>query len=596
MAASATDADGDTLSFTWSQTAGPSVDFTDNGETINFNAPDIAVDTDLGFTVDVSDGQVQTSASGVVSVININEVPIANAGGNQEVPENVVVSLSGGGTDSDGSVESFVWRQLSGAPISLRDSTQSIASFTSPTVTDDSSLVFELEVTDNDGGVATDELEIIVNKSSTILSLSPEVVEQGDLVVISGEKFSGTEGVTFGGIPVGSFEVVNDGRIDAVVGVGISGNVSVESEARGKADFQAITVTDYQCENDVNGNIFIALPGCNDRYFFNDIIEFNATVSSDVDPSQLVWTSSLDGDLGNGGALTDIRLSKGVHEISITNAEMTYNASINVRIFETMDEMYFAAPSENEIARIMQDFNIVYQDNTNESWDQYEPSHFNQIAVDPTKIELIAQMDMYRRMTFSEPLPIPTGSQYDLAKQNVNNIIQRLDCGFAFGGGGRVSLGRSQGAQTGFIDFDTCRGDGAGIIRDWVPFFIMDHEARHNEPNDPRHIICESNGFQGDEFFEGGSGFARSALVLLWYYEYGENVGETSKELSLRFARGILTRICNTPTHSDPRVQALLDEALNPEATASNKPTNDVSSILDVHLQCDHTKEELRPQ
>jgi len=130
LAAVASDADGDTLSFTWSQTAGQTVDFTSNDDTISFTAPDISANIDLNFTVMVSDGVAQTSANGIVSVVNINEVPIANAGEDQGVPQNIVVSLSGSGTDSDGSIESFEWRQLSGNLVSLEDSAKATASFT----------------------------------------------------------------------------------------------------------------------------------------------------------------------------------------------------------------------------------------------------------------------------------------------------------------------------------------------------------------------------------------------------------------------------------------------------------------------------------
>lgn len=60
-----------------------------------------------------------------------------------------------------------------------------------------------------------------------ITSFSPTSAATGTTVQINGDNFTGATAVSFGGVAATSFVVVNDNRIDAVVGAGFSGNVSV---------------------------------------------------------------------------------------------------------------------------------------------------------------------------------------------------------------------------------------------------------------------------------------------------------------------------------------------------------------------------------
>lgn len=60
-----------------------------------------------------------------------------------------------------------------------------------------------------------------------VISFSPTNAATGTTVVISGLNFTGTSAVTFGDVPVSSFIVVSSTTINAIVGNGASGNVSV---------------------------------------------------------------------------------------------------------------------------------------------------------------------------------------------------------------------------------------------------------------------------------------------------------------------------------------------------------------------------------
>lgn len=61
----------------------------------------------------------------------------------------------------------------------------------------------------------------------SISSFSPTVATIGYTVVIKGNGFTGATAVSFGGVAAASFTVIDDATINAILGTGISGNVSV---------------------------------------------------------------------------------------------------------------------------------------------------------------------------------------------------------------------------------------------------------------------------------------------------------------------------------------------------------------------------------
>ena len=54
-----------------------------------------------------------------ITVRNVNQPPVANAGPTQTVDENVTVTLSGSGTDPDGTVVAYQWTQTGGRAVTL---------------------------------------------------------------------------------------------------------------------------------------------------------------------------------------------------------------------------------------------------------------------------------------------------------------------------------------------------------------------------------------------------------------------------------------------------------------------------------------------
>ena len=92
-----------------------------------------------------------------------NSAPSVSAGEDQTVNQGATVYLTGVASDSDGSISSWLWRQTSGSPsVTIKNSTTSNASFSAPEVDAETTLVFELEVKDNDGASVSDSMRVTV--------------------------------------------------------------------------------------------------------------------------------------------------------------------------------------------------------------------------------------------------------------------------------------------------------------------------------------------------------------------------------------------------------------------------------------------------
>jgi hypothetical protein len=92
-----------------------------------------------------------------------NAAPTVDAGTDQSVSEEVLVTLSGSGADSDGSISSYQWSQTTGTTVSMSDSASASATFIAPSIIEAITLAFELTKADDGGSTAKDIIEIVVN-------------------------------------------------------------------------------------------------------------------------------------------------------------------------------------------------------------------------------------------------------------------------------------------------------------------------------------------------------------------------------------------------------------------------------------------------
>lgn len=106
-----------------------------------------------------------------------NLMPVANAGADQALIGMPTVELNAAGSiDIDGAIVDTQWTQVAGAPVTLSDPTGTQPVFTAPAPARDGvfqipppqTLVFELTVTDDDGGTDTDRIEVTVSQDTLI--------------------------------------------------------------------------------------------------------------------------------------------------------------------------------------------------------------------------------------------------------------------------------------------------------------------------------------------------------------------------------------------------------------------------------------------
>ncbi len=170
------DQDGSIVSYIWGQVSGSSVVLTGaDTASASFTAPTLTSPENLVFAVNVTDDLGGSTEKLVTVAVNpVNALPTANAGADQSVDEQTAVSLSGTASDSDGSVVSTVWSQVSGTPVTLNNASTLTAGFSAPTVKQTEILIFRLTVTDDEGGVTNDDINITANPVN-----HPPVVDAG---------------------------------------------------------------------------------------------------------------------------------------------------------------------------------------------------------------------------------------------------------------------------------------------------------------------------------------------------------------------------------------------------------------------------------
>ncbi len=183
---SATDADGDTLTYSWRQISGNTVAINNaNVANASFAAPNVDADARFEFEFTVRDSKGLTGQDRVIITVqkaNVGSAPIVNAGVDQSVSMGAWVTLSGSASDMDGGTLNYVWRQVSGPTVTLDNPTMASTRFLAPNANADIELVFELTVVDSSGLSATDRITVRAQKARN----APVVNAGADQSVASG--------------------------------------------------------------------------------------------------------------------------------------------------------------------------------------------------------------------------------------------------------------------------------------------------------------------------------------------------------------------------------------------------------------------------
>jgi dienelactone hydrolase len=157
----ATDADGTIASYSWKKLSGGAVTLT-NANTNTLSIAGLTVGTYV-FSMTATDNGGQTDSDYIRVTVTNNISPVANAGVDRVVlPPTNSTTLSGSGTDSDGTVASYLWKFVSGPSTpALTNSSSAVASASNLTVA--GSYIFSLTVTDDKGAASTDNVSVRVN-------------------------------------------------------------------------------------------------------------------------------------------------------------------------------------------------------------------------------------------------------------------------------------------------------------------------------------------------------------------------------------------------------------------------------------------------
>jgi len=199
------DSDGSITSYSWTQTAGPSVSLSGaNTQTPSFTAPGVSTNTILTFQLTVTDNNSATDSDSVnITVNNVIVPPTANAGSDQTVQEGTTVNLDGSASnDSDGSITTYSWSQTAGPAVSLSNANTATPSFTAPNVSGNTILTFQLTVTDTDNATGTDSVNITVTDIPIIPPTAnagvDQPVQEGANVGLDGSGSTDSDGTIVG--------------------------------------------------------------------------------------------------------------------------------------------------------------------------------------------------------------------------------------------------------------------------------------------------------------------------------------------------------------------------------------------------------------
>jgi hypothetical protein len=194
VSGSGTDTDGSITAYSWKKLSGP----TSFNIISSANAStDISSLTtgDYEFELTVTDNKGATGKDlvkvTVLASAPTNNPPVANAGNDQTItlPTNTV-TLSGSGTDADGSISQYAWTKVAGpSQMSINN-----ASISNPTLTNLASGTYtmRLTTTDNNNAVASDDVVISVNASAGTPPIAGYQPIPGR---IEGESFSAMYGI-----------------------------------------------------------------------------------------------------------------------------------------------------------------------------------------------------------------------------------------------------------------------------------------------------------------------------------------------------------------------------------------------------------------
>ncbi|MFC1587731.1 CFI-box-CTERM domain-containing protein [Planctomycetota bacterium] len=310
------DVDGNIASYAWTLTGSTPGGIT---EPLNdpaaamptFTAPDRDGNYTLHFQLVVGDGTNFSTPNTIDVIVTApNDVPVANAGSDQNINETDVVVLTGlSSSDADeNNTLTYSWTQTTGPAVVLNNPSTSLPSFTAPNRNANYSLTFQLIVNDGNGDSVPNTVDVnvtAVNESPVADAGIDQSVVENAVVVLDGTGSNelDTNDVlnyqwTFiGSVPAGITPILDDGAlaqpsftalsslVDYVLTFQLVVNDGVNFSAPNTVDVDVTVTNDPPVANagvdqNVNEDVLVSLDG-------------SASFDPDVEPiTAYQWTQT----------------------------------------------------------------------------------------------------------------------------------------------------------------------------------------------------------------------------------------------------------------------------------------------------------------
>lgn len=166
LTGSGNDPDGTIASYAWTQISGTSATIVSTSSSTT-NITGLSTAGVRVFRLTVTDNSGATGISDITITVNAasNQPPVANAGANQTITlPTITATLTGSGTDADGTIASYSWTQVSGTAATIASPPSATTNITGLTTT--GVRIFRLTITDNVGATATSNVTVTVNPAN----------------------------------------------------------------------------------------------------------------------------------------------------------------------------------------------------------------------------------------------------------------------------------------------------------------------------------------------------------------------------------------------------------------------------------------------
>jgi hypothetical protein len=153
--------EGDPLQYAWSTTFGT---LSGAGASVTFKPGNVSVNTLATISVQISDGKGGfANGQTTLTVLPIDEAPLANAGSDRNADYGELVTLDGAAShDPEGAALTFDWLQIAGPSVTLSNANTAAPAFVAPTLNGSADLSFRLLVHDGANASAPDTVKINV--------------------------------------------------------------------------------------------------------------------------------------------------------------------------------------------------------------------------------------------------------------------------------------------------------------------------------------------------------------------------------------------------------------------------------------------------